>query len=770
MARFPASHEHERRALALFEHLADHPDNIKLRARLTRGEPDAVLARLRALEASVTRAAGAIPTLIPGSADCDGVLLPPERIGAFRLVERIGRGGMGDVWLGERDDGLYDQKIAIKLIQRHALNRAAEAFDDERRFLARLEHPNIARLIDGGVTEDGLPWLAMEYVDGRPIDVACEHLNDRDCVGLFVKTADAVQHAHSRLIAHADLKPSNILVGPDGRVKLLDFGIAGLIGAGPREGTGSGPLTRDFASPERIAGGGPSVADDVFALGKVLSLVLNGHDNHELAAIAAKAQSADPDARYGSAAELIADLDRWRTRLPVQAMPDGFRYRASKFVERHRTGVFATALALVGLTTTTLVATSSYVRAERARSDASARFDDARSTARYVSINLLDDLALRPGTLAMRAKAAGVAQHYLDRLVKSTGAPEAMRLEAAEGLLRLAAAQGRPGVPNLDQPEAAVRNLAKASALAGSVDSVAARRLGIRIRLDQARLIAQSENRIPAALTILAEARKLLDRDTNLPPLLESQYFTELANALEWQGDYPGGIVAARRADALLPAVETRDILLQRATAQDLLAEGIYYSQPQKQAIAPYRNALALLERARALFPGDQIVARRLARARWALGTTLVDNGDPKEALAQIEASSVGVRQVLAFDPDDQDAKRMLRISENARGQALAAVGRVEEGLFLFKANTAERKTLWQARPADALRLRDYMVAVKGLGDMQTQFGHAADGCATYRDARRIIAQIGATGRLTGMDTASVLTDLSEREKKFCRG
>jgi eukaryotic-like serine/threonine-protein kinase len=770
MARRSVSPEDERRALALFEHLADDPGNSKLRARLTRDESDAVLTRLRALEASVTRAAGAIPTLIPGSADCEGVLLPPERIGAFRLVERIGRGGMGDVWLGQRDDGLYDQKIAIKLIQRHALNRAARAFDDERRFLARLEHPNIARLIDGGVTEDGLPWLAMEYFDGHPIDRASEGLGDRACVGLFIKAADAVQHAHSRLIAHADLKPSNILVGPDGRVKLLDFGIAGLIGAGPRAGVGSGPLTRDFASPERIAGDGPSVADDVYGLGKTLSLILDGRDDQDLVAIAAKAKANDPAARYGSVAELIADLDRWRAHLPVTAMPDGAAYRVEKFFERHRLGVIATGVALLGLTTTTLIATSSYVRAERARSDASARFEDARGTARYVAINLLNDLAARPGTLALRGQAAGVAQHYLDRLAESPAAPEAMRIEAAEGLLRLAAAQGRPGVPNLDQPDAAVRNLAKASALAASVDSVAAWRLGVRIRLDQARLIAQSENRIPAALAILAEARKLLDRDPGAPTLLESQYFTERANALEWKGDYPAGIAAARRADALLPNAETRDILLQRATAQDLLAEGIYYSQPQKRAIAPYRYALALLERARVLYPADQIVARKLARARWALGTTLVDNGAPSEALALIEASSVGVRQVLAFDPADADAQRMLRISENARGQALAAVGRIEEGLTLFKANTAERKLLWQARPTDAMRLRDYMVAVKGLGDMQTQFGHTAEGCATYRDARQIIAQIGATGRLTGMDTASVVADLVQREKKFCTG
>ncbi len=768
MARSSASPEHERRALALFERLADNLGNQKLRARLTRGEPQEVIARLHALEASITRAAGAIPTLIPGSADCDGVLLPPERIGAFHLIERIGRGGMGDVWLGQRADGLYDQKIAIKLIQRHALTRAADAFDDERRFLARLEHPNIARLIDGGVTEDGLPWLAMEYFDGRPIDVACEALTTADTVRLFVKAADAVQHAHSRLIAHADLKPSNILVGANGRVKLLDFGIAGLIGAGPRQGMGSGPLTRDFASPERIAGEGPSVADDIFALGKTLSLIGERRSDREVAAIAAKAQHVDPLARYGSVAELIADLDRWRARLPVRAMPDRASYRVAKFVQRHRTGVLATAAAILALLTTSLIATGSYVRAEQARSDATARFEDARGSARYVAIDLLNDLAARPGTLKLRSEAAGVAQQYLDRLAGSAEASATTRLEAAEGLLRLAAAQGRPGVPNLDQRDAAARNLARAATLVAGIDQPAARRLAVRIRLDQARIIAQSENRVSVALGLLREARTLLDRDRPAPPAIESQYYIELANALEWQGNYSAGIVAAKRADAVLPRDEARDTLLLRSNAYDLIAEGIYYSQPPKRAVAPYRYALALLERAKLLYPGDQIVIRRLARAQWALGTTLVDNGDPKEALALVEASSAGGRQVLAFDPADEDAKRMLRISENARGQALAAAGQLNEGLALFTDNVAERQQRWTARPADPLRLRDYMVAVKGLGDMQTQFGRVADGCVTYRDAKRLIGRIAQTGRLTGMDAATVLTDLRQRETKFC--
>lgn len=762
------SPEVERRALALFERLADQPENVRLRARLLKNEAGDVLARLAALEASTARARGAIPTLIPGSADCGNVLPPPERVGAFRLVERIGHGGMGDVWLGLRDDGLYDQKVAIKLIQRHALVRAAAAFDDERRFLARLEHPNIARLIDGGVTEDGLPWLVTEFFEGAPIDAACADCSDADRVRLFVKAADAVQYAHSRMVAHADLKPPNILVDSAGRVKLLDFGIAGLIGDKAPGPTGSGPLTRDFASPERIAGGGPSVSDDVFALGKTLSLMLEGSKDAELAAIARTARDPDETKRYGSVAAMIADLDRWRAHLPVSAMPDTWHYRADKFVGRHRIGVLATGAALIALSATSLIATSSYFRAERERGEAFARFEDARGSARYVSIDLLNSLAARPGTLTLRSEAAQVAQHYLDRLAESRSAPPSMRLEAAEGLLRLATAQGRPGDPNLGQTETAKRNLDKAWQLVSQVGGINAQRLKIRIRLDQARLVAMADNNIETALAYLGEARVMLDRDGAAPALLRARYSAELASALNWKGDYAPAIRAAHKAIAALPQDEARDTLLLRATAEDLLAEAIFYSQSGAAAIAPYRRALAILERTASLSPRDQIVARRLVKARWALGTTLVENGNPGEALKLIEQASAAARDIVTFDPADEDARRMLRITENARGQALAANGRVAEGVALFRANLAERKAWWEARPSEAIRLRDYMVAVKALGDLQTAFGEQLQGCRTYGEARALIARIAARGRLTGLDTADTLADLARREQKFC--
>jgi serine/threonine-protein kinase len=205
----------------------------------------------------------------------------PERIGPFRIVREIGRGGMGRVFLGERADGQFEQRVAIKLIQ-HGAPGVLRRFVEERRILARLEHPNIARLVDGGITESGLPYFAMELVEGEPIDRYCESraLTLEQKLPLFAAVCDAVAYAHHHLVIHRDLKPSNILVTTDGKVKLLDFGIAKLLGA-PRPDedvteTRFSAMTPEFAAPEQIRGEPVSTATDVYSLGVLLHLLLTG--------------------------------------------------------------------------------------------------------------------------------------------------------------------------------------------------------------------------------------------------------------------------------------------------------------------------------------------------------------------------------------------------------------------------------------------------------------------------------------------------------------
>ena len=226
--------------------------------------------------------------------------LPGRRIGPYRILREIGHGGMGTVYLAERADGQYRKRVAIKLVNPHlGTAEILRRFRNERQVLAALDHPNIARLLDGGTTEDGRPYLVMEYVEGVAIDTWCDSrkLAVRDRLKLFRKVCAAVQYAHDQQVIHRDIKPGNILVTTDGTPKLLDFGIAKVLNrelsAETLETTiGSGPMTPEYASPEQVRGERIGPASDIYALGVVLYQLLTGQlpytvQGHDLWAVGA---------------------------------------------------------------------------------------------------------------------------------------------------------------------------------------------------------------------------------------------------------------------------------------------------------------------------------------------------------------------------------------------------------------------------------------------------------------------------------------------------
>jgi serine/threonine protein kinase/Flp pilus assembly protein TadD len=349
---------------------------------------------------------------------------PGDRVGPYRILSELGRGGMGVVYLAERADGAFDQQVALKIVRGVVTSPSAvERFLAERRILAQLEHPNIARILDGGTTREGAPYFAMERVEGEPIDRYCNRrrLTVRERLELFLTVCDAVQHAHRNLVVHRDLKPSNLLVTADGTPKLLDFGIAKLLdpddGAAGLTRRGELPMTPEYASPEQVRGDPVSVSSDVYALGLLLYELLTGHRAQrvrtserreveravceelptrpstvvgrirgvkpseagaspedvaaarrttpsglrrrlrgDLDTVVLTALHKETDRRYPSVEALAADLRRHLDGQPVEARGDRFGYRAWKFVARHRLGVAAAALLLLGLATSALIA------------------------------------------------------------------------------------------------------------------------------------------------------------------------------------------------------------------------------------------------------------------------------------------------------------------------------------------------------------------------------------------------------------------------------
>ena len=377
--------------------------------------------------------------VVAASLDADRTQASPMgdgvRIGPYRIVSEAGHGGMGVVYLAERADEQYDSRVALKLMRGGASAMAdehlARRFREERQILATLEHPGIARLLDGGVTGDGVPWFAMEYVEGTAIDRHCDAhaLTIDERLTLFCDVCDAVAFAHRHLVVHRDLKPSNILVTERREVKLLDFGIAKLLARmdgdaddAPQTQTAVRALTPEYASPEQIRGDRIATASDVYSLGVILYELLTGrrpytptsHAPHEieravldapveppsavapprlrralrgdLDAIVLAAMRKEPERRYASVDRLAGDLRRYLLRQPVMARRDSRVYRARKFIQRHRAGVVAASLAAAALVAFSIV---TGVQSARLRAQ-SERITVERDRARQVSTFLVD--------------------------------------------------------------------------------------------------------------------------------------------------------------------------------------------------------------------------------------------------------------------------------------------------------------------------------------------------------------------------------------------
>ena len=370
-----------------------------------------------------------------------------RRIGPFELLRELGQGGMGAVYLAQRADDQYHQQVAIKLIRGDMVTRQEERrFRQERQILASLEHPNIARLLGGDVTPEGLPYLVMEYIEGEPLEAWCRRLGPslETRLELLRQVCCAVQYAHSHMVVHCDLKPSNVLVSDNGVPKLLDFGIARLLGHDfvPSLATTTVAdhwrMTPDFASPEQVRGERLTAASDIYSLGVMLYRLLagcppyrlEGRSLHQIQRViceqepeppsvavarpAAEAQTADgppgpppgnprrrlagdldnivsmalrkdPARRYASAQQLSEDLRRHLTGLPVTARQDTLFYRSGKFVRRHRLGLAATGMVGLALVAGIWTANVERARAEDARARAQVERSRAESVASFLT-------------------------------------------------------------------------------------------------------------------------------------------------------------------------------------------------------------------------------------------------------------------------------------------------------------------------------------------------------------------------------------------------
>ncbi|HEV2575677.1 MAG TPA: serine/threonine-protein kinase [Acidobacteriaceae bacterium] len=401
-------------------------------------------------------------------------------IGKYRVLHEIGSGGMGAVYLAERADQQFEQRVALKLMREILPGRGAlERFRRERQILAKLEHPGIARLLDGGVTDSGQPYAVMEYVEGLPIDQYCERhkLSVADRLRLFLQVAKAVEFAHRNLVLHLDLKPANILVTADGAARLLDFGISRILNETHTTELTAPLLTLQYASPEQLSGQPVGMASDEFSLATVLYKMLTGtlpypiegmssfeaarvvretaaRPASEVAPPERKAElrgdldiillhalRKEPERRYGTVSDFARDVERYLASEPVAAHADSVRYRVSKFVRRHRGYVGVAAAALVIAMVSVVFVVRYAIVARRAENVAETRLKDVHDLAHTFIFDVDPKLDGIPGTVEARGVILKTGMKYLDVSAAASGNDDKLKMELAQGYAQLSQEQ-----------------------------------------------------------------------------------------------------------------------------------------------------------------------------------------------------------------------------------------------------------------------------------------------------------------------------------------
>ena len=725
-----------------------------------------------------------------------GAPSPPLRVGPYRIVREIGRGGMGTVYLAERDDEAFHRQVAVKVIRRGMdSDFVVERFRAEREILAGLAHPHIAALLDGGTTDEGLPYFVLEHVEGVPIDRYCDErrLSTTQRLSLFLDVCEAVRHAHARLVVHRDLKPGNILVTADGVAKLLDFGLARLLdpaSASPdRTATQLRFLTPAFASPEQVRGGAITVASDVYSLGALLYLLLTGRRPHgpddatyeELtrratlvdpprpsAAALEEPSAGDPlgDAgrlaavREGSPARLrrrlAGDLDAM-VMMALRKEPER-RYpsveRLAEDVRRHLAGRPLTARTgagwyragkfisghRVGLFAATLVVlslTGGLLEASRQRARAERRFADVRRLATSFLFEFHDAIEKLPGSTKARELVIQRGREYIDGLAREAAGDLSLQADLASAYERLAEVQGG-GNASLGDAVGALESLQAAVALREAIaatmprDSEARRHLALALRERGEVRLGQGQG---AALDDIQRAMALWE-----------------ALAAEEPGS-PRAV---------------KDLALGHHSAAMAFVERGNYAA----ALEHRRKAAALFERVASLSPADAGARRNLSLGYKYLSGILRVTGDRPAALVYARKAVTADEARVGAAPEDAEARIDLAYSLTTVGGGLEEAGDLQGALASYLGALDAAGAVAEADPANAWAGMALAYSHRGVGATLLRAGRFREALeqSTRAEAlwRRYLA-VGPTERVNLSDLARILAELADEEVGLAR-
>jgi len=733
-----------RRVRALFDAAMEKPppERPALVARAA-GSDTALRDEVLALLAGEEEAKGFLsgPAAVPESlaASERGASVPSlvgRQIGSYRLLDEIGHGGMGTVYRAARADDSFQKTVALKLVRGAPSDFVQQRFRRERQILAKLQHPNIATVLDGGTTTEGQPYLVMEYVEGEPIDRYCaaRDLPVRRRLEMFREVCGAVHYAHQNLVVHRDLKPANILVTQDGTPKLLDFGIAKLLAAGLEPemaptATLLPMMTPEYASPEQVRGGAVTTGSDVYSLGVVLYELLTGRRPYvvrtdsleeivravcgteplspstavrsptttrpavtasdlkgDLDTIVLKALRKEPARRYLSAQELSEDLRRHLVGLPVMARADSPAYRIGKFVTRHRVAVGAAVLAALSLIGGIVMTVREARIADAQRGRAERRFADVRKLANSFMFDIHDEIRELPGSTKARQRLVATATEYLDSLAREAHDDVGLQRELAGAYERLGDVQGGSFAGNVGDTKSALESYRKAVAIREGIalkdrkepdDSRALS--AVQVRLGE---LFQTMNRLPDAEESYARVIERLETlaASKAPGDVRGALADAYARVAEVQVQLGRGEAAGR---SLQKAIEHGEAFSrdhpEDPHAQMTLATSYYVDAENLRARAQYHEALARARQARAVQeallqkdPANQQLVRGLLYSLNREALNLKLVGQRQDGILVYRHAVEIAEDMLRRDPRDRWAQLAVIVAYASLGRALA--------------------------------------------------------------------------------------------------
>lgn len=760
---------------------------------------------------------------VVGTESADGVKsFSGRRFGNYEIVREIGRGGMGAVFLAERADGEFSQQVALKIVRRSIVGAETERrFRQEREILAALNHPNIARLYDGGVSDEGEAFLAMEFVAGETLleYSAKRAAGLRDRLKLFVKICAAVAYAHRNLTIHRDLKPSNIIVNEDGEPKLLDFGLAKMLVAdadSDQTATLFRAFTPAYASPEQILGRPVTTASDIYSLGVVFYELMSGAKPFEfdgksleevigtitdsapkppsqaikpadfqggmldsdIDVIALKALETEPELRYQTVEAMANDIELYLSGLPILARPPSISYRASKFVRRNLVSVAAASVVFVSIVAGVAIALWQANETRKERDRAEQRFNDVRVLSNSLLFEIGPKIENLNGSTEARELLVKRALEYLDSLSRESQNDLAIRSELAAAYEKIGDLQGNPARPNLSDFTGAILSYEKAREIRLTLAPTDENRLLTAKNLVNSSAtryahgeVTQAIDDSRAALAIYGEiaARSGVSG-------FEADFFEARIDNAQIYADnnqYKEAIPLFEKIVAEPALANGADKELRRLNVKAVshFANALSWDGRQPEAESEMARANELAEKLIEEYSNDPLIRQQVWRT-WSLAASINEEVNNERAFEFATRALRVAESSVAADAADSQARLNLAKSFSRLGNEAVLVGKLTFAMENLRKSESILRELTEKEPKNVAYQRDFGRLYIRLGDLSRKRKDFGLALANYKSSVEFfekVSRLDERSTLARRDTAQSLRNVAEMEVELGR-